>query len=289
MTILPLSMLPVYEKDGFLFFKNKKDPVSKDDKLIVDVSKIDLTVIYMQRNNLKNVMINSSYFPVNDLSFLKKMQFMQRISIVDRNHDISPVNDLHELRQIGVEGFNGFIDFNNFPNLESLGIDWSNKLKNLENATSLKWLWLNNYKDVSFERFTNFSHLTYLYLYRPSIVSLKGIDGMISLNELNIDTASKLESIDGIEKLNHLECLYIYLAKKLNIYYPISKVISLKQLELRQTGETQSINFIKSLTHLEKVVLGFKVLDGNMSDLKGIKKVGFIDFPHYSHKMKDFQ
>lgn len=93
--------------------------------------------------------MNSAYFPINDLLFLKHLPFVQSIAIVDDKHDISPINNLHELREIGVGDFQGIIDFNNFPYLKSLGIDWSNKLKNLENATNLNWLWLNSYKNHS--------------------------------------------------------------------------------------------------------------------------------------------
>jgi hypothetical protein len=42
------------------------------------------------------------------------------------------------------------------------------------------------------------------------------------------------------------------------------------------------------LPNLKRVGIGFKVLDGDMSYLKGIESVGFIYYPHYNHKMKDF-
>lgn len=286
--MLPIDMLPVYKKDDFLFFKGKKND-ENDEKLIIDVSKIDLISNYMQKNNLKNVMINSSYFPFNDLTFLKYLPFIQSVSVVDNNLDVSLINELKELNEIRLGSFKGILDCNNFPQLEKLGVEWNNKLKNLTNATNLKWLWLDNYKCASLEEFKDLKKLTYLYLYKSSITSLKGIEHIYSLNDLNIDTASKLESLEGLNvELNHLENVYIYSAKQLKNYEPISKLAMLKHLELRKTGETNSIDFIKGLTNLEKVVLGFKVLDGNMSYLKGIKDVGFIDFPHYSQKMKDF-
>jgi len=290
MTTTPLNALPVYEKDSFLFFKKKNEADYSTDQLIINVSKIDLIADYMQKNDLKNITVNSRYFPVDDLEFLKKLPFIERISIVDNDHDITPINNLHQLRQIGIGEPKNTIDFNNFPYLEDLGISWSEKIKNIENATNLKSLWLSKYKATSLERFKNFNKLTFLYLYLPSIISLKGIDGLYSLKELNIDTASKLESLEGLnEKLSNLECLYIYSSKNLHDYSLISKIVSLKQLELRKTGDAESINFLSKLTNLKKVVLGFKVVDGNMNYLKGIENVGFIDFAHYSHKMKDFK
>ena len=287
--LLPKNISRVHSQDNFLFFTDNKG-MDKEPRLIVDVSRTESIVSYMKEKNLKTIMINSVYFPVNDLNFLNLFPFVERIFITDNNHDITPINELPYLREIRMGAHRGTIDFNNFVQLEKLGIEWSNRLRNLENATNIGWLWLNTYKGNSLEEFTNFRKLTYIYLYRPSIKSLKGIENMYSLNDLNIDTASKLESLEGLnENLNHLESLYIYAAKQLNNYEPISKLVALKHLELRKTGEANSIDFIKGLIHLEKIVFGFKILDGNMSYLKGIKDVGFIDFPHYSNKMKDFK
>jgi hypothetical protein len=289
MTVLPESMLPVYEKDGFLFFKKGKN-ADPNDALIIDVSKIQLISRYMQRNNLKNITINSAYFPVDNLLFLKHLSFVQKISIVDDNHDISPVNELHELLHIGLGDFTGTIDFNNFPNLNHLGIDWSNKLKNLENASNLNWLWLDGYKADSLEKFKNLTKLTFLYLNTPSIKSLKGIDGMIALRELSIDTARKLETLDGLNENNKkLIDLDIYNARKLVDYNALKYLINLEKLRFTKTGDIENIDILKTFRNLKKVILGIKILDGNMNHLNNIKEVGFIDFPHYSHKMKDFK
>src|SRR6185437_3324600 len=284
MTILPLSMLPVYEKDGFLFFRKNKD-IDLDDGLIIDVSKIDLIAAYLKNKKFKKIVVNSSYFTVNDLSFLKYLPFVQSISIVDSNHDISLVNDLYELQEISIGDFRGIIDFNNFPNLERLGIDWSNKLKNLENAINLRWLWLNNYKDVSLEKFKNFSKLTYLYLYRSSIISLAGVGGMSSLVELNIDTANKIQTLNGFGENNrNLKILDIYKAPRLTDYNALQYLINLEKLRFTKAGDMKDIDVLRSFKNLKKVILGIKVLNGDMSYLENIPEYKFLNFPHYNLK-----
>jgi hypothetical protein len=286
MTILPLSMLPVYEKDGFLFFRKNKD-IDLDDGLIIDVSKIDLIAAYLKNKKFKKIVVNSSYFTVNDLSFLKYLPFVQSISIVDSNHDISLVNDLYELQEISIGDFRGIIDFNNFPNLERLGIDWSNKLKNLENAINLRWLWLNNYKDVSLEKFKNFSKLTYLYLYRSSIISLAGVGGMSSLVELNIDTANKIQTLNGFGENNrNLKILDIYKAPRLTDYNALQYLINLEKLRFTKAGDMKDIDVLRSFKNLKKVILGIKVLNGDMSYLENIPEYKFLNFPHYNLKSK---
>jgi len=279
-------MLPVYEKDGFLFFRKNKD-IDLDDGLIIDVSKIDLIAAYLKNKKFKKIVVNSSYFTVNDLSFLKYLPFVQSISIVDSNHDISLVNDLYELQEISIGDFRGIIDFNNFPNLERLGIDWSNKLKNLENAINLRWLWLNNYKDVSLEKFKNFSKLTYLYLYRSSIISLAGVGGMSSLVELNIDTANKIQTLNGFGENNrNLKILDIYKAPRLTDYNALQYLINLEKLRFTKAGDMKDIDVLRSFKNLKKVILGIKVLNGDMSYLENIPEYKFLNFPHYNLKSK---
>lgn len=282
--ILPVEKLPVYKKDGFLFFKKGKE-VSSDDGLIIDVSRIDSIATYLRTSGLYNIVVNSSYSPVNDLSFVKHVPFIKKISVVDSNHDISPINYLHQLQVLGVAGFKGIIDFNNFPDLRELGIDWSNKLKNLEKASGLNWLWLNNYKNESLERFESFSKLTYLYLYRPSIKSLRGISGMTSLVELNLDTAGKLEALDGFDNNNkNLRILDVYQARMLNDYDALKYLVGLEKLRFTKTGDLKNIDVLKFLPYLKKVILGTKVTDGDMSYLKNIAEYKFLNFSHYNLK-----
>lgn len=98
---------------------------------------------------------------------------------------------------------------------------------------------------------------------------------MTNLTFIYLYEAKKLESLIGLnEKLDKLEILYIYNARKLTNYEDVSRTRSLKCLEPRKTGETKSIKFIKDLTALEEVIFGFKVMDGDVSYLEGVKKVG---------------
>ncbi|MBS1504681.1 MAG: hypothetical protein JST32_21655 [Bacteroidetes bacterium] len=279
-----MEKLPVYKKDGFLFFKKGKE-AGPDDGLIVDVARIGSISAYLKRNGLDKIVVNSSYFEVDDLSFLKYLPFVKRISIVDDRFDIQPVNDLHELQELRVGNFNGIIDFDNFPNLEVLGIVFNNKLKNLENAVNLRWLWLDFYKDISLEKLKNFSSLTYLYLNRPAIRSLIGISGMSSLIELHLDTASKLETLDGFAESNkNLKWLDVYQSRKLDNYDALKYLGGLEILRFTKTGDMKDIKILRSLPHLKEVILGIKVIDGDMLYLKNIEKYGFINFSHYNFK-----
>jgi hypothetical protein len=112
----------------------------------------------------------------------------------------------------------------------------------------------------------------------------------------------KLDNLDFLRELPGVQGLYIqksfadlsplYAQKGLRVLRlqePIGDLPALKHLELRKTGDIRSIAFLETLPALEWVTLGLKVVDGDMSFLKRVRKVGFIGHPHYTHKMKDFQ
>jgi hypothetical protein len=281
-----MSLLPVYEKDDFLFFKKNKD-IDENDGLIIDESRINLISEYMQTKKLKNIIVNSNYFPVKDLTFLKCLGFVQSISIADNHYNIQPVNDLHELREIRIGDFKGSIDFNNFPHLMVLGTSWSTKLKNLENSTSLSWLWLENYRDESLDRFKNLKKLSYLHLYKTSIKTLNGMEGINALTELHIDTAGQLESLDGINQNNlNLRVMDIFRAPKLTDYNALKYLLNLENLRFTKTGDMQDIYVLRSFSNLKRVILGIKVLNGDMILSNDIDEYKFLNFPHYNLKSK---
>ena len=280
--ILPSNLLE-YKKDGFLFFKNKKD--AEKDELIIETSKIDSIASYMLKNKLNRISVNSSYFPVNSMEFLKHIPFIQSISIVDNNLDVTPINGLNELHEIRIGGFKGLIDLKNFPKLEILNVEWSNKLKNIENAESLKWLWLDNYKNRSLDELSDLHNLSYLYLHKTSIQSLDGIGSMHSLTELNIDTASTLKSLDGLDSGNlSMKTLDIYQARNLNNYHNLKYLVNLEKLRFTKTGDIENIDFLNLLPNLKSIILGIKVIDGNMLSIQNIPEYKFLNFPHYNLK-----
>jgi hypothetical protein len=283
-------MIPVYSKDGFLFFKEKEAPDSiLGDRLIIESGKILESVNYINDNNIKSVVINSNYVSLSDLSFLDEIPFIEGIYLLAENLDISNINNLKKLRVLRLNNSKEEIDLKNFPELEVLSYSGKNKIKGISHCKNLFWLWVEGYKKEDLTEFKDLVELKYLNLSFSSIKNIHGIENMSKLKYLHLDTMRCLESLRGLsENLNKLEVLDIYNAKKLSNYEDVSILKSLRQLELGKTGETYSISFIKNLPNLKRVGIGFKVLDGDMSYLKGIESVGFIYYPHYNHKMKDF-
>lgn len=282
---------PQYIKDGFLFYKKQaqtKINVSTEDGIIVESGRLKETIEYINTNEVKGITVNSIYYTEPDLSFLSSTPYVEEVSVLDDSIDVSGVSILKNLRLLSVTGkLKKQLDLSSFKKLEVLSITYSKKILNLDACNKLQWLHVTGYNEDDMSVFKTLTALRNLSLYKTKIKSCLGLGNVCHLKSLSIDTAHNLETLNGISAPS-LSVLDIYNAKKLTDYRVISGFKSLEQLELRQTGEAVSIDFISGLTHLKKITLGLKVLDGEMSYLKNIDAVGFIDYSHYTYKMKDF-
>lgn len=250
------------------------------------------SIDYVKKKSIEYITIGA-YYHLKDLNFLEELPFIKGIRILnDDILDISKISSLHDLEILHSPVIeNQTIDLQNFPKLKSLNILWSSKIKNLSACNNLIEVNINYFNELDLSKFVEFKKLQYLVLTNATkITTLKGIGGLEELVEFQIEDAKKLVSFgDNLNKLKKIKKIYFWNSKKFNDYQQLIPLVNLENLQLRRTMDSESIDFIKNLINLKSVVLGFKVENGNMSYLEGIEDVGFIDFPHYSHKMKDFQ
>lgn len=278
-------------REGFQFFSPLPSPDNiLGESIYVDSDRISQSVKYINKNNIRNITIAPASYKMDHLDFIRDTPEITGVNLQKDFSDLACLYALKGLRVLRFREVNTPFDLALFPELEVLSFTYSKKVQHTGACKNLTWLWIDGYKKDNLEELRDLSRLQYLNLYRSAILNLRGIENMEELKEIMLDGMRKLTSLEGLnKKLGKLAVLYIYGAKQLTHYEALMDVPSLKQLELRQTGETPSIQFLDSLPALEKVTLGCKVTDGNMSFLKRIGNVGFIDYPHYTHKMKDFQ
>lgn len=278
-------------KDSFILFKYMNiDEEHHEIALSLDPRRIKVSIDFIKREGIKALKIQDRERIFSNLDFLKECDFVESISIeTDDIVDFSGLKYLKKLRIFSCGFLKQKIDFSSFPDLEWLSISYNKNVVGLSECKKLYWLYIENYKKSDLYEIQDLIHLEYLWLTNSAIESLEGIEKMVNLKRIEIDTARKLTSLKGLhENFNKLAHLYIYNAKNLTNYDTIHFLKHLIQLELRRTGEINSISFIDHLPNLKIATIGLKVLDGNMAYLKRLDRAGFIDYPHYTHKLKDF-
>lgn len=163
-----------------------------------------------------------------------------------------------------------------------------------ERATFLK-----NLKELQLFRFSSknkdlgdlagLSQLETLILTHGNIETLKGIEELKSLKNLQLNYIRGLADIDSIKFLRELEYLEIQSCKKIKSFECIKELRKLKKLILDKVGDIPSLSFVKNLKYLKHLAfVECNVVDGDLSYCQGIEYVYFTQKKHYSHKLKDF-
>ncbi len=282
-------MSPQYYKDEFLFFKPIFNPevTLNEDRLIVESSRISETVDYIISNNITSLHISSEYYKNESIDFVKQVNFIKGLFILQEKMDLSAVNELTVLEELRINTSISLVDFSNLPKLKTLSLDFDKNATNIHLCKQLECLSIIGFKEKNLKTLDSLKSLRSLNLYNTFIEDLTGIENLKELTVVRINTARRLISLNGIFKgLQNLGLLDIYGAPLLNDYSSLKGMRSIKQLELRKTGDVESTTIFESLPNLEHLTLGLKVLDGKMTRLKNIPSVGYIDYPHYDVKLK---
>lgn len=131
-------------------------------------------------------------------------------------------------------------------------------------------------------------HLKCLRLNRSTQCDLRGIHCPL-LTRLQLGDFRELRSLDGIERMPHLETLILDGCKKLESINAILECKKLRECHIIDCGGISSIKHLNSMPNLEKLCFpNTKILDGNtacLSDFKALKFVDFHDHPTYNKSL----
>lgn len=269
------------EKDGYIFFRN-----GEIESIVIDPKRLENIIMYIKNHNIKNVMINPSIIgeDLANLDFINKIASIERLSILQKNLILSPINNLHELRSLSFEyNIKDKIDLSNFPKLEYIGYSDNAKIINLDKCINLKYINIHGFKDNNLLSFEFMQKLEEIFLYRSHIKNFIGIEKLQKLKFVDLDNAPKLESLDGLN-LNLLK-LRIYNAKNLSNYNNLKNLENLENLIIQRAQDIPSIKFLKNFKKIKRIIFGgMNILDGDFSPLKDIPETFVMKSPYNTMK-----
>ncbi len=279
---------PNYTKDGFTFFKANSDFATElgDPIVLNDVNRLSVLIAYIKKKGVKWIQIRDEF--VNDLEFFNEIPHIEGITILTNDVDLSGLKYLKKLKILSFNKSTSILDLSMFDDLLFLNYSDNRKIKNLETCKTLKVLNIEGYKKSDLQEFRNLELLQSVSLsYSRNLTTLNGLENLKNIKSIHIHSASNLTDLNGLNEKNIcLETLDIYSTKKLIDYSSISKLKNLKNLYIRKSGDIINLSILLNSKNIEKVAIGVKVLDGDMSLLKKVPLVSFINYPHYTHKHK---
>lgn len=231
----------------------------------------------------------------NSLSFLSDFTELKALKIIDFTiKSVEPIHYLKELRALEVITYCLTpIRFTSFPMLEDCGLEWRSGAETLFEHLKLRRLFVNSFEGKNAGAFGHLVNLENLAILNSPIENLNFLETLGKLRILRLANLKKVHSLKGIEKLVNLEELEIHTCRCIGSIDEIGGLSALKKLYLNNNGNIDSLSPIKRLENLEAVIFyeSTNIIDGNLSPLILLKKLSRVSFQnrrHYTHKREEF-
>jgi Leucine-rich repeat (LRR) protein len=151
--------------------------------------------------------------------------------------------------------------------------------------SGLKHLNLSNWPFDDLEALALMTRLTKLLLTSKKLVSLRGIDALISLKWLDLHACQRLKSIEGIQACQSISRLEITSCKAVHDISELGELGALVELHLDDGGEIESLDPLQRCTLLEKLSFfgGTRIRDGKISAIEGLPRLKTLCFAPRRH------
>jgi len=261
------------------------------------------------------VSVSRPYYPWEkteiDLSKITEYRFLEFVGISGMTgYAQYPINllflsDLPNLKSIWLDLLGDcIIDFGEMKKLQKVDLSWSSQYSNFNSLSTLIELRIVGYNKSSLEDFRQMTELKKMILWDPTINSLMGIEGCLSLNYMDLFRAKKLQSLKGIERLNKLEYLHILSCHKLLDISAVFELGNLRKLTIEKCKSIKEISLVEESSieflHLDSIdnlyfiskmpklkYLHFENIEnGDLSPLLNHPTLSIVDFPNkkkYTH------
>lgn len=258
------------------------------------------------KSDYKNVIISkdvsalrlslSAGWTDNNISFVQELGQIKGLGIYSWNvQDISPVQDLAQLEMLGLQcDFRKPIDFSAFDKLLDCYIYWKPKCDSLFFCESLKHLNIECYPYSDFSNLGKLKHLETLNVTSRKLECMQGIELLNKIRVLDLYMCTKLLSLKGIEALSCLKTLEVVTCKKITDLTSVGSLNALTRFMFSNCGEVISLLPLIYCKNLEELffIESTNVMDGNLTFFKKLpklKKMRFANRKHYSHTREEIQ
>jgi hypothetical protein len=276
-------------KDG-----NVRIRVDEDGSVSVKINEDNIkeSIAYIQEHQINNVDIS---YDLDQVDYLSECPDIETISLGGEGlKDVTGLYHLKKLKSLSINETSSSlkIDFERIPSLEVLYGQLPPKAKGMGTLENLKeiTLWSYKPKTKNLEQFSELRNLKSLELIQSNIISLKGAEGLESLETLGLYYLRSFHDLKGLESLSKsLRVLEMENCKKISNFTPIAELKYLEKLTMLDCGEIASIKFAKSLPQLKLLAFGgTTVLDGDLHPCERIEHVYFTQKKHYTHGLEEY-
>lgn len=221
--------------------------------------------------------IERAYIIANNIDFITQCPDLKHIYIVPfefegNGFDYSPLYKMTGLKSVGCPTIYGrnaefktTIDYSQIIGIESIGVSNSGD-KNYQNIKTLKSLGITSYKGTDLTNVFSSTILDTLIISQCKIKSLEGLQKSEKMQCLYLWYNRSLQDITALRKVKKtLRTLRIQNCPKITDFSVLAELENLELLELTGSNTLPSLDFIKSMKNLKTFTFNMNVLDGDLS------------------------
>lgn len=244
--------------------------------------------------------IEKALIIAENIDFITTCPTLKHLRIIpadssENKFDYSPLYKMSQIKSLQCstvygfrEKFSACIDCTKINGLEDIHVT-NQGYENHNTIATLKGLGLSNYnkKDLS-EAFSSLI-LDTLSVFHSRIVSLEGIQKSQKMQCLYLYHNRFLQDISALKKVKRtLRALRIENCPKINDFSVLGELENLELLELSGSNELPNLDFIKSMKNLKTFIFSVNVKDGDLSPCVNLSYV-YSERNRKHYNLKDIE
>jgi len=229
-------------------------------------------VEFINRNRIEKALIIAENIDfITMCPTLKHLRIIPADSSVDE-FDYSPLYKMSQIKSLQCSTVYGFreefstcIDCAKINGLEDIHIA-NFGYKNFNTVETLKGLSLSNYEKRDMSEAFSSSILDTLSIFQSKIITLEGIQKSQKMQCLYLYYNRSLQDISALKKVKRtLRALRIENCPKINDFSVLGELENLELLELSGSNELPSLSFLKKMKNLKTFIFNMNVKDGDLT------------------------
>lgn len=234
------------------------------------------------------------------IEFIKECPSLKYLSIVPadtsgNSFDYSPLYEMPEIIELNcktiyghLDQFSTVIDYEKMKGIKNVSISGIGHLNYFKVAT-LEALKLSNMPTmIDLQSLASLHSLKSLEIIQCGVQSLRGIESLTTLSQLNVGYCRKLSDVSALVDLGHsLNELSIESCNKIEDFNFLNHLTGLRRLCLDGKNNLPNLTFLKQMPELNELILWMNVLDGDITPCIGISYVSLANRRHFNLKDSD--
>lgn len=225
----------------------------------------------------------------DDISFVSRLKFLTGLEVYSWNiKDVSPLFQLAGLRYVGLQcEFTSKADFGTLTGLEILKLFWRPKVTGVEHCTNLRHLNVVNYPHDDLSEWISLVNVQRLQITSNKLLSLRGIEAMSRLKNIDVAKCPKLNDIARLATCNELQSMTFTACRRLSQLPTDLCLDSLQEVSLEDCGTIRTLRPLAQCKNLKilRFVGDTTITDGDFNFLlqhPSLKEIWYANRSHYT-------